>query len=206
MTRTTAALTLAFTLGCSTGEGKGEVESEKLFVEDCWDGFFDLGPTFFGANPARDSMMLRVQRGGDLAEVSDGLLVLVNDVSAIRAGQIGKPLRVGLPVGVAPPGVAPTTGALPPQVSLTLYLFDTCHLQNGAVHSVDGTITFDALFSGDRNESESHDRFTDARFDATFVDPRDLLADGTYPVGRTSRVTGWFQFFFQRGQPAQPFP
>ena len=193
-------------LGCSTGEGSGEVTSEKLFVENCWDGFFDLQPTFFGANPFRDTMTIRVQRGSDIEEVSDGLIVLVNDVSAIRSGLIGQPVPVGLPAGVSPPGVPVSSNPDPPRVSLTLYLLDTCHLQNGAVHSVDGTITFDSLFSGDLNEGSADDRFTDATFEATFVDPRDVLPDGTYPVGRSSLVTGWFRFFFERGQPAQPFP
>ena len=39
-------------------------------------------------------------------------------------------------------------------------------------------------------------------------DPRDATqgADGTYTLPDQSRVTGYFRFFFQRGQPAQPFP
>src|SRR5690606_37087743 len=60
-------------LGCRTGEGEGEVTSERLFVKDCWNGPFDLEPTFFAAEPAAGDLMIRVQRGDNYEEVSDGL-------------------------------------------------------------------------------------------------------------------------------------
>jgi len=41
-------------LACSVGEGEGWVRSDRLVIEDCWDGPFDLQPTFFGANPHRE--------------------------------------------------------------------------------------------------------------------------------------------------------
>jgi hypothetical protein len=192
--------------GCSTAEGTGEVRSERLYVEDCWNGPFDLDPDFFGANPYRDTLTVRVQRGDNLEEVSDGLIVLVNDVRGIRDESLGTPLAVGLPAGVAPPGVTPAFDPDPPRVHLALYLHDTCHEQNGTLYSTAGSITFDSLFSGDPNEPDADDRLTEARFDATFGDPRHLGPDGQADPERASQVTGWFRFFFQRGQPAQPFP
>lgn len=193
-------------LGCSTGEGSGQVSSEQLFIEDCWNGPFQLDPTFFAANPFRDSLMIRVQRGEDIPEVSDGLAVVIDSLDGIRTGKLGQPLPVGLPVGVWPPGVPVERNPDPPQVSLSLYLHDSCHTTNGALYSIGGTITFDSLFSGNLNENDADDRLTEAVFEIDFADPRDQLVSGEYPPGRVSRVNGWFRFFFQRGQPAQPFP
>jgi hypothetical protein len=153
-------------------------------------------------------MSIRVQRGDDNQEVSDGLSVLVNDVQTIRREKLGddNPIEVGLPVGVTPPGMPVRVGTNP-LVSLTLYLQDTCYRQNGTIYSVGGTITFTKLFSGDPNESDSDDRLTEAKFDATFADPRDMNAEYDFDDPSVkSHVTGWFKFYFQRGQPAQPFP
>jgi hypothetical protein len=135
--------------------------------------------------------------------MSDGLIVLVNDLPEIRK-RLGEDLPVGLPRGVTPSGVPVEFNPDPPKISLSLYLHNSCHLQNGTIYSISGTINFRSLFSGDPNESSSEARLTDATFDANFADPRELVdAEDTAAV--TSRVTGNFHFFFQRGQPAQPF-
>jgi hypothetical protein len=196
----------AASIACTTGEGEGWVKSDQLFVEDCWSGPFDLDPTFFAANPHREeSMLIRVQRGDDLEEVSDGLIVLVSDLDYVK-GQLGRPLTVGLPPGVSPPGIPIKLDPDPARVSLTLYLHDTCHVQNGSLFSIGGKITFDSIFSGSLDESEAEDRLTEATFEAAFADPRKAEPDGTWEEGKVSTVTGMFRFFFQRGQPAQPFP
>lgn len=209
-----ATLALGLLLGCSTGEGSGSITSDRLVVGQCWDGPFDLGPTFFADDPFDDTQQIRIQRGDRQINVSDGVLIVATNISEIRTSQIGKPVPLGLPVGVRPPGfpVIPTPN--PPKVSLTLYLYDTCHVQDGAVYSVGGTITFASLFSGDRNENNADARLTEAHFEAIVADPREGIlgtdAAGattiTYPKDRTSTVRGDFRFFFQRGQPAQPFP
>jgi hypothetical protein len=117
---------------------------------------------------------------------------------------LGMPIKVGLPPGVVPPG-QPVKGGPQPLVSLSLYLHQTCHEQNSATYSVNGDITFTSLFSGNLNEEDSAARLTDAKFDVQFADPRELV-DATDPTAVTSAdVTGNFRFFFQRGQPAQPF-
>ena len=205
MKRLLVALALSLA-ACSTGEGEGSVKSDQLFIDDCWNGPFDLEPSFFGAEPAADSLIIRVQRGDNYEEVSDGLLVLVKDVGQIRGSSLGAGLKVGLPPGVSPPGVPVTYDPNPPLVSLALYLNATCHSQNGTIYAVDGSITFDSLFSGDPNESNADDRLTEAEFEATFTDPRDIQPGGGYDASRSSVVRGWFRFYFQRGQPAQPFP
>lgn len=196
----------ALALGCASAEGEGWVTSKNLYVENCWNGKFSLEPTFFGANPYMDSQTIRIQRGDNIEEVSDGLIVLVKDTSKIRNESLGQELDVGMPPGVAPPGQPIKLVPNPPKVHLSLYLHDSCHEQNGALYSVAGKITFDSLFSGDPNEESSDDRLTEARFDATFADPRHLTPEGDVDPERASLVSGWFRFYFQRGQPAQPFP
>jgi len=192
-------------LGCSVGEGEGWVRSQRLYVQDCVNGKFDLGPDFFGANSFRgDALQIRVQRGDNIEELSDGLVVLVNDLPTQRA-LVGQETKVGMPVGVSPPGVPIVYNPDPPPVSLALYLHDSCHVENGTVYSTAGTITFKSLFSGDPNEESSEDRLTEASFDATFADPRELVGPGGDDPNLQSQVTGYFRFYFQRGQPAQPF-
>ena len=205
------ALLTVFVVGscaCTTGEGEGRVWSEQLYIENCWNGPFELQPTFFGANPYREeSLLIRVQRGDNQEEVSDGLMVVVNDIQAIRGNDLGAPIDVGLPPGVTPSGVSLAGGAEPPLVSLALYLHATCHAQNGTVYAIGGSITFDSLFSGDINEPDGDDRLTDATFEnVVFADPRQMASDRSIDPGQTSMVHGNFRFFFQRGQPAQPFP
>jgi hypothetical protein len=205
-------------LGCSTGEGAGWVRSDRLYVEDCWNGPFDLKPTFFAANPFQEEeVLIRIQRGDNIQELSDGLTVHVSDIGRIRGELLGQAIDVGLPPGVTPPGVPIDADPDPPLVSLALYLHNTCHAENGTVYAVqpervaDGsasssTITFTSLFSGDPNENNADDRLTEATFRAIFADPRDLEADGAVPAEKASIVEGSFHFFFQRGPPAQPFP
>ncbi|MBX3183349.1 MAG: hypothetical protein KIT72_03720 [Polyangiaceae bacterium] len=191
--------------GCAPGEGEGWVHSDRLYMEDCWNGEYDLKPTFFSTNPYRDQALIRIQRGEDIEELSDGVILSVDRVKHIREELLGVPIPVGLPVGVKPIGVPrPITEA--PLVSLAFYLHQTCHQQNGTIYSIDGTITFSSLFSNDPNETHGDDRLTEASFDVTVADPRAANLDGEYPEGSTSRLTGWFRYFFERGQPAQPFP
>jgi hypothetical protein len=193
--------------GCTVGKGEGAVRSERLYIKDCWNGPLDLQPDFFAANPDSQSLLMRVQRGDNIEDVSDGLSIVIPDLQDVRQ-HVGEDIPVGLPPGVSPPGVPIVLSPNPPKVSLTLYLHGTCHLVSGTVYSVtgSGTIHFNSLFSGDPNESSSAARLTDATFTADFADPRQLVtADASERAQFTSTVTGNFRFFFQRGQPAQPF-
>jgi len=193
---------LALGTGCTVGDGSGSVTSDRLYISGCWNGSFNLQPDFFAANPYREeALMIRVQRGDNPTEASDGLTVIVNDLKEVP---LNTAIPVGLPNGVAPPG-QPLTGAKNPLVTLSLYLHQTCHEQNSATYSVSGDITFKSIFSGNPNEEDSEKRLTEAEFKVKFADPRELV-DATDPEAVTSDdVTGWFRFYFQRGQPAQPF-
>lgn len=209
MIRALAMVALAATTsGCAVvGQGEGAVRSERLHAPECWDGAFDLRPDFFAAVPLRDTLQIRVQRGGDHEEVSDGVQWLVNDVLETRALELGKPLDIGLAPQLAA-AIAPSAElGSAPRVTLSLGLHSSCHHQNVVLYALSGTITFQALFSGDPNEPEGAERYTEARFEATLADPRDALP-GTLevPAEKTSRVEGFFAFHFQRGQPGQPFP
>jgi hypothetical protein len=194
---------------CTLGEGEGEVSSDKLHVAGCWNGQFQLRPDFFAAIPYRRTLGIRVQHGGDLEEVSDGVIILVDDIDRVRAHiaqSPGVPLRVGLPPAVVPPGVPVTPDPDPPIVHLTLYLHRACHAQNSALYSISGGIVFHSIFSGNPNESSDNEKLTEAQFDGMVVgDPRDRdPATGT--VANVSQLKGRLKFYFRRGQPAQPFP
>jgi hypothetical protein len=203
--------------GCSVGTGTGFVTSDRLFVDGCWLGTFNLQPNFFAANPYEDTLTIRVQRGERDIRESDGITMLVGDVPGIRTGGLlGTELPLGLPVGVSPIGYGLPDVPNPPAASMTLYLHNSCRGQNAELFAVDGHVIFEQLFSGDLNEDTADDRITKGSFVAFVVDPRDAMprastdADAgpayTYPADRTSRVDGEFNFVFHRGTPAQPFP
>ncbi|MBW2527402.1 MAG: hypothetical protein JRI23_24685 [Deltaproteobacteria bacterium] len=194
--------------GCTAiGEGEGWVRSDQLMVPECWNGPFDLEPDFFGTVPYRDTQQIRIQRGRDLHEVSDGVAIQVDGVTSIREEQLGQPLEVGL----APElweDINPTaTPAFEPQVNLALYLQFSCHAQNSVLYAIGGTITFTDLFSGDPNETSGADKLTEAEFDVQVGDPRDAEPGSTsLPPDKISNLTGYMRFHFVRGQPSQPFP
>lgn len=199
-------------LGCSTGEGSGEVHSDRLRADNCWDGRYDMVPDFFAGVPFRSAFQIRVQRGNDIEEMSDGVSILVDDVHFIRgddgrASLLEVPLEVGLPPEVTPPGVPVAPNPNPPKVHMALYLHSTCFEQLITLYAVRGVIKFENLFNGDPNETNAEERLTSAVFDVMVVDPRKQPPGGG-PIAEEhlSRITGWFRFYFERGQPAQPFP
>ncbi|APR83028.1 Hypothetical protein A7982_08377 [Minicystis rosea] len=233
--------------GCSLGQGTGDVKSDALFARECWGRAvddtsaigapYDLQPDFFAAIPYRNTLQIRVQRGTDYTEVSDGIAVLIDDITKIReaiaaqsdagAGDAGTTgtgggdagaaakatFRVAIPAGVAPPGSPavppPDLVADPPIVHVSLYLQRSCHNQNTILYGVDGTMTFSALFDGDPNETSAAEKLTDAELDIQVGDLRDTPFGeyaGNVPPGLRSRLYGHFRFYFERGQPGQPFP
>jgi hypothetical protein len=192
---------------CSLGKGTGEVHSDRLRLGTCWDGSYELQPDFFAGVPYHNSFQIRLQRGGDIQEFSDGVSILVDDVKVIRNSNLGMPLEVGLAPEVRPPGRPITPTESPPMVHLAIYLHNTCHETNSALYAVKGVITFEKLFDGDPNETSAEERLSAAVFDVFVGDPRDEPPEGgEIPEEKLSRVTGWFRFYFQRGQPGQPFP
>jgi hypothetical protein len=254
--------------GCSLGQGEGAVHSDALYAKDCVlpsEGAvctfevpdagpdaapdagldygcdnYDLLPDFFAALPAQDVIQVRIQRGTDITELSDGLSVTVSDVAAIReaiqakrdaamaagatedealAGQYVE-VPVAMPLGVQMPGspVSPPPPCDPAAqlctvtpVSISLYLQKSCHNQNIVLYAVSGFIRFNSLFSGDPSEPSAADKLTYvSQFEVTIGDPRDapegsVIGPDTIPAEYTSKLTGYFRFYFERGKPAQPF-
>jgi hypothetical protein len=70
------------------------------------------------------------------------------------------------------------------------------------------TITFDSLFNGNPDETDADQRHTVVpTFDVYLADPRDACPGGLGPPPPCrGHLTGRFDFYFQRGRPAQPFP
>ena len=220
MTRRLLALGTLLALGagvasCTVGDGAGTVTSAKLRVDGCYEGRFDLAPTFFASSPYRGQQFIRLQRRNDLIENSDGVEILVADTVQVR-NRLGTPLKVGLPAAVTPPGVPITPDKDPPLVQLTLYLHESCHGENIALHGVaapaggagpESRITFIHLFDGDPTESDADQKLIEGSFEVWVGDPRDEPpGGGPIPKEKLSLLTGSFRFFFERGQPAQPFP
>jgi hypothetical protein len=207
LVRRAALAALAALVACSTlDEGEGEAKSDLLRAGRCYEGPYDLKPTFFAINPFQNTQMLRLQRTNDLTENADGVMILVDDAARVRSS-LGTPLRVGLPPEVTPPGTPVIADPDPPFVHVALYLQETCHRENVTLYATEGTITFDALFSGNLNEDEADEKRSEGRFEVVIGDPRDAPpGGGAIPDERSSRLTGSFRFYFQRGQPAQPFP
>jgi hypothetical protein len=206
-----ALFVLPICTGCSLGEGEGDVKSDQLRATDCWTGVYDLQPDFFAAVPSQDSVHIRAQRGTDIQEVSDGLAVLVEDLAKVHESWIDKPMVVTLSPGILPPGATfpspPPEGQ--PAVHAALYMQSSCHNQNTVLYAIGGSVTFHSLFSGDLNEDNAAEKFTDAEFSLHVGDPRDApvgMAADQIPAENQSLVTGFFRFYFERGQPGQPFP
>jgi hypothetical protein len=206
--------------GCSLGQGQGQVHSNHLIAHDCWTGAYDLQPDFFSSIPYRDTQEIRVQRGTQVVEVSDGLSIQIDSSDTIRQGILangGAPttFAVALPVGLHAPGtpIEPPPvreNGQAPLVHMALYLQYSCHNQNVILYGVSGSVTFASLFDGDPDEKDAAQKFTNVTaFDVQVGDPRDApLGEQAYdiPAELQTRLTGNLQFYFERGQPGQPFP
>jgi len=165
-----------------------------------------MKPDFFAGVPYRDSFHIRIQRGSDKSEMSDGIAILVDDIGYVREN-LGLPLEVGLSPGVTPPGVPVVSNPDPARVHFASYFHNTCRDHVSTLHAIRGVIAFEHMFNGDPNETNAAERQTTAVFDVMVGDPRKQPpGGGPMDEKHLSRITGWFQFFFERGQPGQPFP
>jgi hypothetical protein len=68
-------------------------------------------------------------------------------------------------------------------------------------------MTFTSLFDDNPDESNAAQRLTEATFDLYLADPRTAAPGGLGPPPLCqAHIQGSFRFYFQRGQPGQPFP
>lgn len=149
---------------------------------------FSLRPNFFSAEGMHEHLEIRVQRDSGYADISDGLGVTVADVADVQA-RLGEALPIeGLEVD------AP--------VRMTLVLGESCEVKKGRgipvyMSAISGSIVFEAIHSP---EHPSEDKRIAGRFeDVRFEDPS--RPDEIFGV-----LSGSFDFFYTRGQPAQLFP
>jgi hypothetical protein len=110
--------------------------------------------------------------------------------------------------GIAPPGdagvdatIAPAP--LPPGAEAGVPATDA-----GAAGPVGHSeITLTALFDGDPAEVSAAQRRNTGTFHVYLADPREICPGGLGPPPPCrGELTGNFDFFFERGRPAQPFP
>lgn len=154
--------TVVLAPACSQGQGSGKVTG-TLNIPDCWNGSFDLQPDFFAASPYNSSLQIKMQRGSDFEDFSDGVAILVDDITKIRpngsksfAGEYNQPLKVNIPVGVAAPGMPVVPDPNPAPVHFALYLQQSCKTQTVTLNAVDtvtlptdGTCTAPAIAGAD---------------------------------------------------------
>ena len=211
LTGTCGIVALAAPAGCSLGQGEGVVHSDALYAKDCVlpgiscefgpaDGGaeagtdygcdnYDLLPNVFAAIPSQKTLQMRIQRGTDITELSDGLALLITDVAEIRAAlkarrdaamaggatedEALETVFVDVPVAL-PPGVTTSGAPVSPEppcdaavmlctvtpVAMSLYLQKSCHNQNTMLYAVSGFVRFNSLFSGDPTEPSAAERIT----------------------------------------------
>jgi hypothetical protein len=218
---------IAASPGCSLGQGQGSVTG-TLNVPLCWSGSFNLDPTFFAAVPynsaetdaaanapgAVSSLEIRVQRGTDYESFSDGVLIVVDNVHAVRGdppypSELDKPLALALPPAVVPPGVPITPVANPATVSLTLYLNASCATEEVALYALN-EVSLNADGSCDQPEAGpltipcgTETGLADGGADAALSDAAadaavdaSGLKDGARPPARTASSTITFESLF----------
>ncbi len=135
------------------------MESERLYLKGCWNGSFDLRPDFFAANPYRaESLQIRVQRGDNNQEASDGLIVLVRDLGCGQKAALHADSG-GVTGGRGAPGAASHRRARAARVFVFVLAPDLSRAEQRHLLGA-RAITFNSLFSGDPNEEDSSARLT----------------------------------------------
>jgi hypothetical protein len=182
-----AALLSALCTGCSVGHGDGQLEG-TVRIDGCRrSGAYTLAPNAYFAQTAEELLSLRVQRGGDIEVYSDGISVLIKDAALLKREYLG--VAIDLSDGGAP------------GVEATAYFNDTCPPARDKVpvvlKAVAGTISFQAIYAATVDED-------DVRIAAKLMDVR--FEDVEDPEARWAELSGFFDFLYVRGSPAQPFP
>lgn len=169
---------------CAGGEGDGEI-SGAVFVPECGidNTEWELRPNYFAQDPWENTALLRVQHGSNYQDLSNGLVISIRDVEAVRAS-------FGTPIDLA---------AEDTPVTITLTLDGTCRPRRRdpsvLLIARAGTITFDALYDPRADDG----RETSATIDGMVMD------DGEDPAS-TAELSGYFTFLFARGRPGQRYP
>ncbi len=172
---------------CATGGGEGSAVGQ-VWAPDCGleGGPFSLNPDFFGMQPSTsvEIIDMRMQRGGDIQNVSDGVSFFIADPELVKNEMLGVDIELEL---------------LDSPVQMTLYLNDTCPGFSQIpvqYRSVSGTVRFEELFVFwiDNDTKMTTAEFTDVE-----------LVDTSDPENRHAILSGDISFLFERGRPAQTF-
>lgn len=195
----------ALALACSVGAGEGHITG-SLRLDDCGVDIddYDLRPSFFGASYVSTSgapngennrtATLRVQRGSYRETFSDGLIVTIRDVNELVRSHLDQPIALTQIDRHRDPAL----------VDVTFYAGETCGsgypfefwTVPGILHASAGTIVFHALYAPDLDTDDT--AISAELFDVEFTSTES-------PETRRARLSGSFDFFYQRGAPAQTF-
>ena len=168
--------------GCAGGGGEGDIFGQ-VSVPTCGvdNSEYELTPNFFSQENWENTAAIRVQRGSDFEDVSNGITVLVDDVEEVSA-RLGEPITVG-------------TDDSP--VQMAFRLGDRCwegrREPSVVLAATSGTITFEALHV-DGSTPETTATFDSVRFEDDIEEMS------------TATLSGYFSFLFARGRPGQRFP
>ena len=187
--RNVCALIGCVTLLASCAKGSCDAQATaQIWAPDCGlEGEqIELGPNFCAMQPSASVEIIDivVQRGSDLKSYSDGISVFIDDPEMVKESMLGTEIELG---------------GFGPEVSLTLYMNETCPgvARIPVVYTaVSGTIRFDELFVpwSDNTTEETRAVFTNVE-----------LNDRQDTEERRAVLDGEFSFFFERGMPAQFF-
>lgn len=182
-----AALWLLLAGSCSVGHGAGEITG-TLSIPGCKEGgAYSLSPDTFFAETAEQLLSIRVQRGGAIEGYSDGIAVLVKDAALLKNELLGTTIDL--------------SSRREPLVAATAYFNETCFADPDKVpvllEAVSGSIRFDAIYAPRVSKGE-------VRISAELTDV--VFRDAERPEQRWAQLSGWFDFLYVRGSPAQHFP
>jgi hypothetical protein len=180
-------LVIAAGVACSVGHGSGDIDGTVYFAGCRREGPYALAPNAFFAETAEQLLSLRVQRGGNVEVFSDGISVLVRDAALVKTSYLG--VEIDLAEGPDP------------LVEATAFFNDTCPSERDRIpvllKAVSGSVRFDAIYAPQINKKQV--RITAQLTDVRFEDPE-------RPAQRWAELSGFFDFLYVRGSPAQHFP
>jgi hypothetical protein len=222
-----AALACAVS-GCSVGAGTGEVTGTAELAGCFPEGAYVLAPNAFFAQATEQLLTMRIQRGSEIENESDGLAVSVRDSAEIAESWLGRdiPLRVVPRVtswydagstddaGTGPSDAgasdasasdadaaveAPSAGDAP-IVDVTAYFNETCPPGRTKSPMVLQAVSGTIRFDAIYAPEKSREkvRILGTITGARFARNAD---DSSY-----AELDGTFDFLYVRGRPAQRFP
>ena len=179
------ALLMLGSLGCSVGHGEGDISGTVALGACRAVGPYELRPNTFFAQSVEELLRIRVQRGSDVEVASDGLAVLVRDASRVKQELLGVDIDLASEQGEG--------------IEVTVYFNDTCPPGRDQIpivlRATGGIIRFESIYAPKVDDGvRIHAELSDLRFE----DPDE--------ADRWAALSGYFNFLYVRGRPAQRYP